>query len=107
MISIDRLPSYVDIGFTGEKDFRKVEVDFSAWEALLSEGVPAAIHQLPGRAAYKPTISCENNVLTWTIDQEDLGSTECEGLLQFEYVKGDTVIKSPIVKTRIHQGIMR
>ena len=27
--------------------------------------------------------------------------------LQFEYVKGDQVIKSEIITTRIHQGIMR
>ena len=84
MFEINKLPGSMDIGFTGEKNFRKIEIDMSAWMEDMPYGVPSIVHILPGDTAEDAYIAVtefdrETNVLSWTITEADLGAIDGEG----------------------------
>ena len=107
------MPSQIDIGFTGELMFRKVEIDMSAWMADMPEGVPSIVHIRPEETtedAYIVATTFENNILTWEITNADLGSVEGVGTAQIwlEEEANESVVKrgkSILVATMIHQAI--
>ena len=108
MYKIDRLPQSLDIGFTGEKDFRKIEIDMSAWAALIPQGVPKIYNIAPsvGTINY-PSFTYSDNILTWIVSGDDLGIVEGTGQCQFEMKNDTTKAKSPIIQTNIHLGLTR
>jgi hypothetical protein len=113
MYDADRLPSAIDIGFTGETNFRKVEIDMSAWIEEMYEGVAGIAYRKPGEeTVHYPEVSMENGILTWTIREEDLGTFGGTGKIQLVMTEydGATAVKvrrGKITDVRIHKGIMR
>lgn len=113
MYYIEKMPSQIDIGFTGELMFRKVEIDMSAWMEEMPEGVPSIVHIRPGETesdAYIAATTFENNILTWDITNSDLGSVEGVGTAQIwlEEEANESIVKrgkSILVATMIHQSI--
>ena len=113
MYYIENMPSQIDIGFTGELMFRKIEIDMSAWMADMPEGVPSIVHIRPEETtedAYIVATTFENNILTWEITNADLGSVEGVGTAQIwlEEEANESVVKrgkSILVATMIHQAI--
>lgn len=74
MYSIDKLPSVIEIGRAGEKNFREVEFDLSAWMVEMPAGVPSLIVNRPGEsedAAYIAGTTFADNILTWTVTDSD------------------------------------
>ena len=108
MMRVEELPSIIDIGITGEMDFRHVEIDMTSMMAEIPDGVPALVCMRPGEeTAYRPEVSFSDNILRWTVMEPDLGENEGMGYLQAEVAGGDAVAKSDKVRTRIHRGIKR
>ena len=100
MYNIGKMPGSIDIGFTGETNFRKIEIDMTAWMNETPDGVPSIIHVRPGEAdsdAYVAvtTFDSETNVLTWTITAADIGTREGEGDIQIwlEVAENDEITK--------------
>ena len=82
MYKIETLPQIIDIGFTGEKKFRKIEIDMSAWMAEMPDGVPSIVHIRPTESAsdaYIANTTFADNILTWEVTAGDLGSVEGVG----------------------------
>ena len=85
MYEINRLPQMIDIGYTGEHAFRTIEIDMSAWMALMPTGVPSIVHIRPGESpseAYVAATTFTDNVLSWTISASDIGNSEGTGIAQ-------------------------
>ena len=96
MFKINKLPATIDIGFTGEHQFREIQIDMTPWMELMPDGVPSIVHIRPGETkddAYKAETTFINNILTWKISMSDLGSVEGRGIAQvwLEDVTGLTV----------------
>lgn len=96
MYKINRLPETIDIGYTGEHQFREIQIDMTPWMELMPAGVPSIVHIRPGETkddAYKAETTFENNILTWKISMSDLGSEDGRGIAQvwLEDVTGLTV----------------
>ena len=108
MFDVGHFPSSLDIGYTGEKDFRKIEIDMSAWAELIPQGTPKIYNLAPSANALNyPSFTYSNNILTWTVSSTDLGTVEGIGLCQFELKSADRCAKSPIIKTNVHLGMTR
>lgn len=111
MYSASNLPQSIDIGYTGEKYFRELEVDLSDWLEEMPAGVAAVVYQKPGGTATRPTVSAADGILTWEISDTDLGTTEGVGSLQLEMsetANGVTRIrKSHVIRVIVNLGLMR
>ena len=108
MYNIERLPQSLDIGFTGEKDFRKIEIDMSAWAELIPQGVPKIYNIAPSASSINySSFTYIDNILVWNISEADLGTYEGIGLCQFELSDGEKKARSPIVRTNVHLGLTR
>ena len=113
MFKIENMPNQIDIGFTGEKSFRKVEIDMTAWMEIMPEGVPSIVHIRPGEGtadAYIVNTTFADNVLTWEVAAGDLGEIEGTGIAQIwlEAESNDSVVKrgkSILVTTLIHAAL--
>lgn len=111
--NIANMPSTIDIGFVGEKRFRKVEIDMSKWMEEMPDGVPSIVHIRPGETkadAYVAVTTFEDNILTWQILDSDLGASEGTGMAQIwlEEEANSSVYKrgkSVLVATQIHGSI--
>lgn len=104
MIDANALPKYIEIGFTGEKDFREVEFDFTGW----GEGTPAIWYVKPyDTVAYKPPVTIDGSIVTWLVRDEDLGSSGGTGRIQLEIKSESKTRKSAIFDVRVNPGIMR
>ena len=107
------MPSAIDIGFTGEKLFREIQIDMTKWMEQMPGGVPSIVHIRPGETAadaYIAATTFSDNILTWQINAGDLGSVEGTGIMQvwLEKEQNDSVVKrgkSILVVTRISQAI--
>lgn len=98
MYKIERMPHSLEIGYVGEKNFRPVEIDMSAWMEKMPEGVPSIVCIRPGETkddAYIAVTTFEDNVLTWVPSDADLGVMEGEGMIQvwLEEEESKTVTK--------------
>ena len=87
MYQIGKMPGSIDIGYIGETNFRKIEIDMKAWMKDTPDGVPCIVHIRPGETqsdAYVANTSfdTEKNILTWEITEADIGPLEGEGLMQ-------------------------
>ena len=113
MYDIERMPNAIDIGFTGEKQFRTIEIDMTKWMEILPSGVPSIVHIRPGETAadaYIVATTFTDNILRWTITAADLGSIEGNGIAQvwLEEEENSTVNKrgkSILVATRIRGAV--
>lgn len=111
--NIANMPSTIDIGFVGEKRFRKVEIDMSKWLEEMPDGVPSIVHIRPGETkadAYIAVTTLEDNILTWQIMDSDLGASEGTGMAQIwlEEEANSSIYKrgkSILVATQIHGSI--
>lgn len=105
MFNINNLPDSIDIGFAGEKDFRRVEINMSGWGI---DGTPAIVYVRPGESVpYRPTVTYSNGIMTWVVTDTDLGSAEGIGQMQVEMKSASVAAKSPILKVNVHNAIMR
>lgn len=98
MFEIDKMPSSIDIGYTGETCFRDIKIDMSAWMEKMPTGVPSIIHIRPWETkedAYIAATTFADNILTWVITDADLGTQEGEGEMQIwlEEEENDSIIK--------------
>ena len=85
MYKIERMPHSLEIGYVGEKNFRPVEIDMTAWMEKMPEGVPSIVCIRPGETkddAYIAVTTFEDNILTWVPSDADLGVMEGEGMIQ-------------------------
>ena len=113
MYEITKMPSSIDIGFTGEKLFREIQIDMTKWMEEMPEGVPSIVYIRPGDTpndAYIPTTTFANNILTWNIEQDDLGGIEGSGVMQvwLEETENTTLVKrgkSAVVTVRVNGSI--
>ena len=113
MYKIDSMPNQIDIGYTGETQFRAIEIDMKKWMDIMPDGVPSIVHIRPGETpadAYIANTTFEDNVLTWLVSAGDLGEIEGTGQAQIwlEEEENNSVIKrgkSIIVATQIHKAI--
>ena len=113
MYDISHMPQSIEIGFTGETCFRKIEIDMSAWMAIMPDGVPSIVHIRPGETtaqAYIAATTFEDNVLTWEVTAGDIGTVEGTGLAQIwlEAEANDSVIKrgkSTLVSTIVRMAL--
>lgn len=114
MYKIGSMPHSIQIGFTGETNFRSIEIDMTAWMEKMPAGVPSIIHIRPGEPkenAYiaATTFDTETNVLTWVITAGDIGTVEGDGEMQIwlEETESDTVTKrgkSVKVTTKVEES---
>ena len=114
MYQIGKMPGSIDIGYIGETNFRKIEIDMSAWMAEMPQGIPSIVHIRPGEAktdAYVADTSfdAEKNILTWVITAADIGPHEGEGMMQVfleEYEEDDLTKrgKSIRVTTKVNEA---
>ena len=114
MYSIDKLPSVIDIGRVGEKNFRFHEFDMTPWMEDMPDGVPSIVVIRPGDSsddAYIAATTFENNILTWTVSDSDTAH-EGTGSIQIWLEKEDeeTALvgkrgKSVIVAIRVDESI--
>jgi len=100
MYQIGKMPGSIDIGYIGETNFRKIEIDMKAWMKDTPDGVPCIVHIRPGETqsdAYVANTSfdTEKDILTWEITEADIGPLEGEGLMQvwLEVYEDDEVVK--------------
>lgn len=98
MFKIDKMPSSISIGYTGETCFREINIDMSAWMEKMPTGVPSIIHIRPWETkedAYIAATTFEDNILTWVITDADLGTEEGEGEMQIwlEEEENDSITK--------------
>ena len=113
MYSISNMPSQIDIGYIGEKNFRTIEIDMTPWMELIPDGVPSIVHIRPletAEDAYVASTTFEDNILRWTIAAGDLGENEGYGIAQvwLEEEESDDIVKrgkSIIVTTQIHKSL--
>lgn len=112
MYEVERLPQNIDIGYTGEQDFRTIEIDMSAWVAKVPDGQPTLMHIRPGEyEPYPVETTFEDNILTWSVSDEDLGTKEGTGLLQvwFGVEDEEQVLRqlgmSAVVATIVHLSL--
>lgn len=115
MYYIDKLPNVIEIGRVGEKNFREVQIDMSAWLADLPEGIPSIVVIRPGDSpddAYIAATTFDNPVLTWVVSESDTGTSEGTGSIQIWLEELDTETqtvnkrgKSAIVAVRIDESI--
>lgn len=106
------MPQTVDIGYVGETNFREIQIDMAPWMEEVPGGVPMIIHIRPGEFAedaYIAATTVNDNVLSWQIQESDLGSSAGEGMMQIWLVKpseDDTRRgKSVMVKTIVNEAI--
>ena len=113
MFEINKMPLSIDIGYTGEKNFRTIQIDMSAWMALMPDGVPSIIHIRPGEdasEAYVAATEFDENILSWTITDGDVGENGGEGTAQIwleEENEEETIVKrgkSVTIKTIVHES---
>ena len=115
MYYIDKLPSVIEIGRVGEKNFREIEFDLSAWLADMPDGVPSLVVVRPWDSAddaYIAATTFESPVLTWKVSESDTGNKEGTGSIQIWLEEEDTVEqtidkrgKSAIVAVRIGESL--
>jgi len=113
MYEITKLPSSIDIGFTGEHQFRVVEIDMRKWMRQMPNGVPSIVHIRPHETindAYIANTTFENGILRWVVTQEDLGGIEGVGTMQvwLEAEANNTLQKrgkSALAATQVYGGI--
>ena len=113
MYEINKMPSAIDIGFTGEKLFREIKIDMTKWMEQMPDGVPSIVCIRPGETeadAYIAATTFSDNILTWAITAGDLGEIEGTGVMQvwLEKEENSSVVKrgkSVIVVTRISKAI--
>ena len=113
MYNVSQLPTIIEIGYTGEEKFRKVEIDMSDWMQQMPDGVASIVHIRPGETAedaYIAETATEGNILTWEITQNDLGTKEGTGLMQvwLEETQNTTLQKrgkSVVVSTLVREAI--
>ena len=87
MYKIGSLPHSIPIGYTGETNFRTIEIDMTAWMEKMPAGVPSIVHIRPGESKADAYVAVtefdtETNVLTWNITAADIGTLEGEGEMQ-------------------------
>jgi hypothetical protein len=113
MYEIDKLPALIDIGYVGETKFRTIQIDMSAWEEQIPEGMARIVCIRPGESeedAYVAETTYVNRILSWNITMNDLGGVEGVGAIQvwLEETTNNTVTrraKSTVAHTLIHAAI--
>ena len=113
MYKIEKMPPSIEIGYTGETGIRTIEIDMSAWMEKNPDAVPCIVHIRPGEAesdAYVAGTDFDDNILSWTIQDTDLGTAEGEGQAQIwlvETVDETVTMKrtSKTVRTKVRRAI--
>jgi len=85
MYDIMHLPQIIEIGKTGENQFRKIEIDMRPWLQVMPEGVASIVHIQPGKTAddaYVAATAFEDGILTWIPGAGDLGTVEGYGQME-------------------------
>lgn len=113
MYDINNMPQSIEIGYTGETNYRTIEIDMSKWLETMPEGYPSIVHICPGKTtadAYIANTTFADGILSWTISASDLGATEGTGLAQvwMEAVENYTLNKegrSAVFATIVRQSL--
>jgi len=114
MYSIERLPTVIDIGYSGEKNFREVEIDLTKWAEMMPDGVPSIVYVRPGETEADAYIAAteydsDTHVLTWTLSDSDV-FIEGTGAIQIWMEKEveDEIVKrgkSAMVAVRVGEAL--
>lgn len=110
MYDIMHMPGVIEIGRTGENDFRKLEFDLRPWLQILPNGVASIIHIRPGETSadsYICATTFEDGILTWKPVNADLGQVEGYGQMEIwlEEEVGSKRGKSAKVQTYVQGSI--
>lgn len=112
MYEIGKMPASIDIGYTGEQEFRTVQIDMSEWVAKVPNGTPILMYIRPGESEpYPVEITYADNIITWSVTDGDLGTVGGTGLLQvwFGVEDEEQVMRklgmSSVVVTIVHLSI--
>ena len=81
----------IPLGFQGEHDVTTVQFDVSGWADLYGEGTFSLMNQRPTETmGYPCTISEENDVVSWVVDNNDV-FIEGNGRVQLTYTVGQNI----------------
>lgn len=112
MYEIGKMPASIDIGYTGEQEFRTVQIDMSEWVAKVPGATPILMYIRPGESEpYPVEITYEDYIITWSVTDGDLGTKEGTGLLQvwFGVQDEEQVMRklgmSSVVTTIVHLSV--
>lgn len=113
MYEIDKMPNSIVLGYLGEKNYRTIEIDMSAWMAEMPYGIPSIVHVQPKKSeedAYIVNTTFNDNILRWVVNAGDLGAIEGSGTAQIwlEEEENLSVVKrgkSALVATIIHDSL--
>lgn len=85
MYNVMHLPGVIEIGVTGENQFRRLEFDMRPWLEVLPGGVGSIVHIRPGETgddAYVAATTMEDGILTWELTAGDVGEVEGYGQME-------------------------
>jgi len=85
MYDIMHLPGVIEIGRTGENDFRAIRFDMRPWLQVLPDGVASIIHIRPGETSsdsYIAATTFTDGILEWKPTNADLGEVEGYGQME-------------------------
>lgn len=113
MYDIMHMPSVIEIGYVGEKNFRTIQFDLRPWLELLPDGVASVVLIRPGETASEAYIAASElseGILSWTVTDGDLGTVEGYGQAQIwlEEMNGSAVGKrgkSAKVQTFVREAV--
>lgn len=96
----------IKLGRRGENQARKVVFDvLEKWREGYGEGVASLIVQRNGDAQpYPVAVTEEDGTLVWLVSSVDT-AVAGEGAAELRYTVGDTIVKSQIYKTRVHETL--
>lgn len=104
IFKIENPPRSLFLGITGEKNYRKIEFDVSAWLAKLPSGTVSAVFRRPDGTIYAPAITRSGNVAMWQITSTDTAYSGA-GILELRIMSGDIIGKQIGIPTQTFEGL--
>ena len=96
-ISVEKLPSRINLGRNGEKNIVQYTFDFTDWVEKYGNGdFIVRVQRHSENESYDADVTIDGNIATWDVSEKDTGVTGV-GHLQLCYEGNDFVKKSQII----------
>ena len=93
------------IGYEGENEHTRVKVDANDVFKEYPAAVPSLKVKSPAGTIYQATVTREGDNVIWDIKASDCAA-DGSGEAQFTFTNNNIIVKSFIVKTRVHRSIV-
>lgn len=103
-IDISNPPRVLELGQTGENDFRQVQFDVSRWFTAYPSGTVSIIYSRPDGQLYPVSAGLTSSPAVWTISTSDV-DVEGFGSIELRLICGNTIGKSVVIRTHVAQGL--